>query len=141
MTMEFLRPIPFVHHVGMRLESFGDGHARIDLPTEAHHANSLGMVHGGVLTSLMDVAMAHAARSHTPQAMVVTIELKTTFLQGAHVREGEVLQAHGQILHRTRSMVFTEGRILNGQGELCAHATGTFRFVQHSTPQHGDTPS
>jgi acyl-coenzyme A thioesterase PaaI-like protein len=39
------------------------------------------------------------------------------------------LTAHGTLLHRTPTMAFTEGRIVDAAGKLCAHATGTFKFV------------
>jgi acyl-coenzyme A thioesterase PaaI-like protein len=39
------------------------------------------------------------------------------------------LVAQGTLLHRTATMAFTEGRIIDAEGHLCAHATGTFKFV------------
>jgi uncharacterized protein (TIGR00369 family) len=55
----------------------------------------------------------------------VTIEMKTSFMRAA---KGPLL-AKGQLLHRTATMAFTEGRIVDAEGKLCAHATGTFKFV------------
>jgi len=43
----------------------------------------------------------------------------------------------GLLVHRTRSMAFTEGRIYDADGQLCASATGTFKYVQrqaHTDP-------
>jgi len=39
------------------------------------------------------------------------------------------LLAKGRLLHRTATMAFTEGSIFDAAGKLCAHATGTFKFV------------
>jgi uncharacterized protein (TIGR00369 family) len=75
--------------------------------------------------TLLDVVMAHAARSVEPAIGCVTIEMKTSFMRAA---KGPLL-AKGRLLHRTATMAFTEGSLFDAEGKLCAHATGTFKFV------------
>jgi len=75
--------------------------------------------------TLLDVVMAHAARSALPDMGCVTIELKTSFMRAA---KGPLL-ARGKLLHRTATLAFTEGSVFDARGKLCAHATGTFKFV------------
>ena len=80
--------------------------------------------------TFLDVVMAHAARSTQPADFgAVTIEMKTSFMRPALLAPDAVLRGLGQLMHRTRSMAFVEGRILDAQGQLCAQATGTFKFV------------
>lgn len=124
--MEFQVRIPFVDHLGFRLEHWAGGEARIAYAPTAEHLNSFDVVHGGASMTLLDVVMAHAARSVQTDMGAVTIEMKTSFLQAA---QGPLV-AHGQLLHRTATMAFTEGRILDAAGRLCAHATGTFKYVR-----------
>jgi uncharacterized protein (TIGR00369 family) len=57
---------------------------------------------------------------------VVTIEMKTTFMQPARGR----LSGKGRLMHRTPTMAFTEATIFDGEGRACAHATGTFKYVK-----------
>ena len=57
---------------------------------------------------------------------VATVEMKTTFMRPA---EGE-LRALGTLLHKTTTMAFTEGSVFNQTGQLCAHATATFKFLR-----------
>jgi len=64
---------------------------------------------------------------------VVTIEMKTTFMRPAKVSPGQALVGKGQLQHRTRSMAFTEGSVFDAQGQLCARATGTFKYVSRRT--------
>ena len=45
------------------------------------------------------------------------------------------LTALGEVLHTTRKMAFVEGRSMDEQGHLCAHATGTFKYA----PRHAST--
>ena len=102
------------------------GHAELRYEAQPEHLNSFGVTHGGATMTLLDVAMAVAARSVAPEMGVVTIEMKTSFLQAAR----GPLVARGQLLHRTAGMAFVEGSVLDAQGRLCSHATGTFKYVR-----------
>lgn len=123
--MEFSVHIPFVEHLGFELQTFEGGEAEISFAPKPEHENSFNVVHGGASMTLLDVVMAHAARSVEPAMGCVTIEMKTSFMRAA---KGP-LQAKGKLLHRTATMAFTEGSIFDAAGKLCAHATGTFKFV------------
>ena len=124
--MEFPVRIPFVEHLGVRLEHMADGLAVLLMMPQAEHHNSFDVVHGGVSMTLLDVVMAHAARSVAPELGVVTVELKTSFMRPAL----GVLRAEGELLHRTATMAFTQARIVDEQGQVCSHATGTFKYVK-----------
>jgi uncharacterized protein (TIGR00369 family) len=131
MKREFPLRIPFVEQLGLELWGFGDGKAEVRVDLAESHLNSWEVAHGGVLMTLLDVAMAHAARAHHSHDPgqgpgVATVEMKTSFMRPA---EGE-LRALGQILHRTTTLAFCEGRVLDGHGELCAHATATFKYLR-----------
>ena len=123
--------IPFVEHLGLELWRFQDGEAELRLSVAESHRNAWNVAHGGVLMTLLDVAMAHAARSEGahdpgPGPGLATIEMKTSFMRPA---EGE-LRAFGKLLHRTRTLAFCDGRVVDAQDRLCAHATGTFRMLR-----------
>jgi uncharacterized protein (TIGR00369 family) len=117
--------IPFVKELGFILKSFEGGHSSIDYAARAEHLNSFGVVHGGAVMTLLDVSMATAARSVDKQSGIITIEMKTTFMRPC---KGQ-LHALGELLHRTRATAFVQARVLDEAGDLCAHATGTFRYV------------
>lgn len=129
MSIPFGAHIPFVDLLGFTLEKFEGGQSELHYAPAAEHQNSFAVTHGGAVMSLLDVVMATAARSVDPDMGVVTIEMKTTFMRPAKVLGDEKLVAKGALLHRTRSMAFTEGRVFDAQGQLCAHATGTFKYV------------
>jgi uncharacterized protein (TIGR00369 family) len=131
MRRAFPLRIPFVEQLGLELWGFGDGQAELRIDLAEAHLNSWDVAHGGVLMTMLDVAMAHAARSvhgHDPTAGpgVATIEMKTSFMRPA---EGE-LRALGTLLHRTSTLAFCEARIVDGHGELCATASGTFKYLR-----------
>ena len=123
--------IPFVQQLGFELHSLGHGEAEIRVDLQEGHLNSWEVAHGGVLMTLLDVAMAHAARSiHRDQPGmgpgVVTVEMKTSFMRPG---EGE-LRCHAKLPHRSNTMAFCEGSVFGGDGKLCAHATGTFKYLK-----------
>ena len=55
--------IPFVEMLGFELQRFEPDQAEIHLTLRDELTNSWGVAHGGVTMSLLDVVMAHAARS------------------------------------------------------------------------------
>lgn len=123
--------IPFVEHLGFEMIYFDDGQSELRFAPEPEHMNSFNVTHGGALMTLLDVALATAARSVDKTLGVVTIEMKTTFTQPAR----GTLIAKGKLLHRSRSMAFTEGSVFDAEGNLCAHATGTFKYVTKASPE------
>jgi uncharacterized protein (TIGR00369 family) len=133
--------IPFVNWVGLEMVFFKAGKSLMTLTPHAHHMNSLGMVHGGVIMTMLDVGMASAARSAAKEDVlsapsstnvpldeprVITIEMKSSFMKPSI----GPLEVHGKVLSHTRSTAFCEAEIIDAQGRLCAKASGTFRYVR-----------
>ena len=129
MSIPFGAHIPFVQHLGFTLEKFEGGESELHYAPRPEHLNSFDVTHGGAVMTFLDVIMATVARSIDPDMGVVTIEMKTTFMRPAKVPEGEKLVGKGHLQHRTRSMAFTEGRLYDAEGQLCAVSTGTFKYV------------
>jgi uncharacterized protein (TIGR00369 family) len=125
-NIEFGADIPFVHHLGFELTLFEGGCSQIDYEPKPEHLNSFNVTHGGASMTLLDVTMAVAARSVCPEMGVVTIEMKTSFMQPARGK----LIAKGHLIHRTATLAFTEATIFDAVGRVCAHATGTFKYVK-----------
>ena len=129
--MEFKVRIPFVDLLGFELISCDGGQAEIALDLRDELTNSLSVAHGGVSMTLLDVVMAHAARSPNQPGIaespaVVTIEMKTTFMRPGLGR----LVSKGRLLHRTASMAFCEASLFDEHGLLVAQATGTFKYLR-----------
>jgi uncharacterized protein (TIGR00369 family) len=132
--MEFPLHIPFVQAMGFELMQMHGGEAEIALTLRPDQHNSLSMAHGGVTMTLLDVAMAHAARSADAPADtatersgrgVVTIEMKTSFMRPGTGR----LTARARVLTRTIALAFCEASLFDEAGALIAHATGSFKYL------------
>jgi uncharacterized protein (TIGR00369 family) len=127
--MNFGTEIPFVTHLGFVLELFEGGESALGYTPLPEHLNSFAVTHGGVCMTLLDVAMALAARSVQKEMGAVTIEMKTSFMRPAP-GDGSRLTARGRLMHRTATMAFTEATVFDANGQACAHATGTFKYVK-----------
>jgi len=126
MSLSFGVSIPFVEHLGFSLERFEGGQSELHFAPRAEHMNSFAVTHGGACMTLLDVTMAAAARSVRAEMGVVTIEMKTSFMQPAR----GALVGRGRLMHASATMAFTEGTIYDEEGRACAHATGTFKYVK-----------
>jgi uncharacterized protein (TIGR00369 family) len=124
-TRDYQKKIPFLQHLKIHTETLGRGEARLSLPIEPHLTNSLGTVHGGVIMSLLDVALCTAARTLHPESVgVVTIDMSTSFIGGG---SGARLVAEARVMKDARTMSFVEAEAKNEDGSLVAKAMATVR--------------
>ncbi len=119
--------VPFLKLLGVRFLSAEMGKGEILLALKPEHTNTWEVAHGGVLLTLMDVAMAVAARSADPgDRSVVTIELKNNFMQAAT----GILRVRADTVRHTATMAFCEAKLYNDQGDVCCMSTGTFKYLK-----------
>lgn len=123
--------IPFLTDLGVEFISATNGQAELRLALQPRHLNSWQVAHGGVVMTLLDVAMAQAGRSMYQDEKVqisggVTVEMKTTFVRPS---VGAVLTAKGRCYHRSTTLAFCEADVLDEQGRVCAKASGTFKYL------------
>lgn len=126
-----LADIPFLRALGAKLARAEGGVAEIALTVAPDHENSWGVAHGGVVMTLLDVAMARAGRTLIDREggepmTAVTVEMKTSFFRPA---VGELL-ARGRVLHRSTTMAYCEAELLDTKGQLVAKSLGTFKFLR-----------
>ena len=127
-TRDYQKRIPFIQHLKIQTDALGKGTARLSVPITKELTNSLGTAHGGVIMSLLDVALCTAARTLHPDSIgVITIDLSTSFIGGATSAR---LVADARVLKDGRSMSFVEAEAKNEDGSLVAKAIATVR-VRH----------
>ncbi|MBX6378596.1 MAG: PaaI family thioesterase [Clostridia bacterium] len=113
----------FPGHCGIRLVSCGEGRAVFRLPFRPVLNQNLGVMQGGAITTLADVAMAWAVLSRTHPQPAFGIDLKVSFLRPV-VGEDLVCQAH--VVKAGRRVAFAAAEVRNEGGELKAVASGSF---------------
>lgn len=120
---------PFLDYLGIVSGEMKEGKANLSLDLNHHHMNSWQITHGGVLMTLLDVVMAMAGRSlQDDQKGVVTVEMKTTFLQPGGIVGGR-LEARSVAFHQSTTMCFCDGEIWSGD-KLVAKAMGTYKYLR-----------
>lgn len=122
-----LARIPFLKLLGLTLDAWEGGTSRLHLPElKDEFCNLLPAAHGGVVMTLLDVAMARAATSHpaAPSTTVVTVEMSSRFVKPAR----GALQATGRVLHAGGSLCTCEAHVHDAGGALVASAMGTFKY-------------
>ena len=122
--------VPFVELVGARVEEAREGYSRLSLTLEERHTNPNGVMHGGVVATVMDSAAAVALgrlrgermRRDNPQA---TVDMSVALISAA--RPGDELIVEGRVLKLRRSVGFCEAEARRvADGELIAKGRFTF---------------
>ena len=131
--IEFLRAIaegrlpqpPIAQTMGYRLAEVGDGWAKFEIEPGEHLYNPIGMVHGGVPSTLLDSAMACAIQSKLPAGTVyTTVELKVNMIRAIAHDSGKLI-AEGRIINVGRKIGVADGTLKDSAGKLYAHGTTT----------------
>jgi uncharacterized protein (TIGR00369 family) len=118
-------PPGFGAEVGLRERAAGEGRAEIALAAGPRHLNPAGVVHGGAIATLVDVAMGRAVASLiADDEQPVTIEMKVNFLEPG--RAG-LLVASAEVRRRGRLFTVVQAEVTQAEdGETVAEAMGTF---------------
>jgi uncharacterized protein (TIGR00369 family) len=89
------------------------------------HYNPMGSVHGGYFCTLLDSAVGCAVMSTLPKGMgYTTLELKVNLIRAMTDRTGPV-RAEGKVIQVGGRVGVAEGRIIDAEGKMYAHATTT----------------
>jgi uncharacterized protein (TIGR00369 family) len=120
---ESVRSAPYPHLIGMELAGIGFEACTIELALAERHFQPFGIVHGGVLATLVDTATFWAAYLRLPQGTgLVNVDLKLNYLKPA--LRG-TLRAEGRCLRAGRQVSYAEASVRDESGELVAHGTST----------------
>ena len=118
-----VRTAQYPQLIGMTLAAIDFDTCRIELELGKRHLQPFGIVHGGVLATLIDTATFWAGFLRLPEdAGLVNVDLKLNYLKA--VTRGH-LRAEGRCLRAGKQISYTEASVLDEAGELVAHGTST----------------
>ena len=123
----FGTPIAFPDFCGLKPVHAEPGKVILSLDLQPHHANQLGIPHGGVLLTLLDTALGCSARVTTGHT-VMTVDIQTAFIAPGKGK----LTAEGRVVRAGRSLVFTEGEVRDASGQIIAKATAVMKTIRKS---------
>ena len=122
-VQESVRTAPYPALIGMQLAAMDFDRCRIELELGERHMQPFGIVHGGVLATLIDTATFWAGFLRLPDDCgMVNVDLKLNYLKA--VARGK-LRAEGRCLRPGRQISYTEASVFDEAGELVAHGTST----------------
>ena len=118
-----LPPPPMAALIDAEPVAVGEGEAVFRCKPDESTYNPLGMVHGGLLCTLLDTAAGCAVQTLLPAGSgYASIELKVSFLKPLRASTGEI-EARGRALKVGRRIAFAEAHARDQSGELVGHAT------------------
>ena len=125
--MEMVNTSPYPQHLRMQLVSISVDHAMVKLKTEQCHLQPFGIVHGGVLATLIDTATFWSVFLRLPEdAGLVNIDLKLNYLKS--ITTG-MMTAKGRCIRAGRSISYAEASVKDEKGNILAHGTSTLMVM------------
>lgn len=119
-------PSPFIVENGPLYHKVEDGYLLMGLRVEERHTNAAGGLHGGMLMTLIDMQLNSALNYQLDTAQFIpTVAVTVDFIAPAVI--GDWVQGRTEVLKRGRSTVFTDCRIIRGNGDLIARGSGIFK--------------
>jgi len=113
---------------GISVKHAAAGEVRLGWEARPDHRNLQGLVHGGILATLVDIAMGLAVRTVVgPTRRHVTIDLHVQYLRPA--RPGR-LEALGSVVRVGTHVGFAEGSVVDAAGRLLVRASGTYSVTE-----------
>ena len=122
-VQETVHDAPYPKLIGLVIASLSIDRCRIELTLRDDHMQPFGIVHGGVIATLIDTATFWAAFLRLPEdAGLVNVDLKLNYLKA--VARGH-LRAEGECLRPGRQISYTVASVYNEDNELVAHGSST----------------
>jgi uncharacterized protein (TIGR00369 family) len=116
---------PIADTIGMINFGGERGAITVELDPELRHYNPLGVVHGGVISTVLDTAAGCSVHSTLqPGEGYTSLDLTVKFLRAVTVESGR-LRAEGSVLQRGRRTALAQAQLFDASGKLVAHATST----------------
>ena len=121
-----LPPPPIAMLMQFDIRSLEEGRVEFGCTLDESVYNPIGVVHGGLVCTLLDTVAGCAVHTHAAAAAwrYTSIEIKVNYLRAVHASSGP-LTAIGRVTKPGRRVAFAEGEILDAQGRTVATASSS----------------
>jgi uncharacterized protein (TIGR00369 family) len=119
---------PFFSLLSTKVRELSAGHAIFEIEAEKKHHQPFGVVHGGVLASIVDGAAFWSiiCEIEDENTGITSVDLKLNYL--APVTAGKIV-ATGRRIKMGKTLAYAEASVLGPRGELLAHGTSTVMLL------------
>ncbi len=119
---------PFPSHMSMGLRSLDLDSAELEITLKKSHLQAYGIIHGGVLATLIDTATFWAVFMRIPDdAGLVNIDLKLNYLKS--VKRGRLI-VKGRAIRSGNTISYAEASVFDENGDIVAHGTSSLMILQ-----------
>ena len=125
---------PISDLMGITGSEFSEGRAVMSLQLSESHCNPFGMIHGGVVATLLDGVLGCAV--HTTLLVgkaFTTLTLEVKYTRGLTSDSG-VIRAEASVVSRGKRVMTSEGRVFDDAGRICATGTSTCLVLEIAQP-------
>jgi uncharacterized protein (TIGR00369 family) len=129
-TMQAIRdgvlpPAPIGKLMQFDIRAVEEGRVEFGCTLDESVYNPIGVVHGGLVCTLLDSVLGCAVHTTLPAGVGYTsIELKVNYLRAVHANSGP-LTAVGRVVKPGRRVAFAEGEVLDAAGKTVATASSS----------------
>ena len=122
-----LAPAPIAQLMQFDVITVEEGRVEFSCTVDESAYNPIGVVHGGLVCTLLDTVAGCAVHSTLPRGTGYTsIELKVTYLRAVTAASGP-LRAVGRVIKAGRRVAFAEGEVVDAAGRSVATASRSLR--------------
>jgi uncharacterized protein (TIGR00369 family) len=122
--------MPFAAQVGMEFIDGGEGWVRLRLPFKRENTTAADALHGGAIATLIDTTGSMAAWTTSeignPRFFGSTVSVSVNYLSGIIAQE---CTAEGRVLKRGKEIIYSDVRVNDAGGKLCAQGNVIYRIV------------
>lgn len=124
-TSGLIPAAPVADLIGLRGTYVMPGRVTFEYEPREEHYSSLGAVHGGIVTAVLDTAMCAAMQSMLDAGVeLATVELRTSFVRPVTLAM-DVFRVEGTVVHAGSRLATAEARLVDRTGRLYANASST----------------
>jgi uncharacterized protein (TIGR00369 family) len=122
--------MPFAAHLGMEFVDGGDGWVKLRLPFKKENTTAADALHGGAIASLLDTTGSMAAWTTSEignrRYFGSTVAVSVNYLSGIIAQD---CYAEGRVLKRGKEIIYSDVRVTDAGGKLCAQGNVIYRIV------------
>ena len=128
--------MPFSVYVGMEFVEAGEGWVKLRLPFKKENTTTADALHGGAIASLIDTTGSMAAWTTSeignPRYFGSTVGITVNYLSGVLAQD---CVAEGRVLKRGKEIIYSDVRVTDAAGKICAQGTVIYRIVDRGEAQ------
>lgn len=127
--LQLINKSPFVSYIGLRVEELSDKTSVVSLTVDNKHKQRLGFVHGGVIATMVDVAMGSLVIAATGKP-AVSVEINVNYLLSA---SDGIIRAIARLKRLGRRLHYAEADVIDDKGNILSTATGIYYTLDNGS--------